>query len=250
MSDPENMRYWDKFKTPPESAAKKITAGRLKGKNDINPQWRFQVMTEVFGPYGVDWKVEIVKLWTDALEDGQVLCHAHVNVYYREGDEWEAPIPGVGGDFLVQKESAGLHANDEGYKMAVTDAIGKALTMLGVAAEVYLGVFDTKYSGKPERPAPREGGAAKPKQAPLQETEDPDDFVITFGKKHPDKTLWEIAGPKEEGCAGDRGYLHYLLDNINGKEEQGEKLSARDSMLKDALLMYFDKHPSKSDQGE
>ena len=57
---------------------------------------------------------------------------------------------------LIQKESSGLYSNDEGYKMAVTDALGTAMKMLGVAAEVYLGNFDgSKYREPMTEPRPQ-----------------------------------------------------------------------------------------------
>ena len=47
---------------PPATALRQITAGNLKGKTDINPQWRYEAMTEKFGLVGIGWKYEIQKL--------------------------------------------------------------------------------------------------------------------------------------------------------------------------------------------
>jgi len=47
---------------------------------------------------------------------------------------------------LVTKESKGLHSSDEGFKMAVTDALSTAMKLLGVGADIYSGMWDgTKY---------------------------------------------------------------------------------------------------------
>lgn len=142
------METWLKFSKPPVSALKPIQAGRLKGKSDINPQWRYQAMTEVFGMCGIGWKYEIVRLWTEPASHEQVFAFAEIKLYVKrdERDEWSAAIPAIGGSMLVQKEREGLHSNDEAFKMAVTDALGTAMKMLGVAAEVYLGNWDgSKY---------------------------------------------------------------------------------------------------------
>ena len=40
---------------------------------------------------------------------------------------------------LVTKERDGLRTNDEGFKMATTDALSVAMKMLGVAADIYAG---------------------------------------------------------------------------------------------------------------
>ena len=152
-----NMRYWDAVKQPPASALKEIKGGRLSGMTDIKPQWRYQAMTEVYGPVGDGWKFEIVKLWSDPVAEGAIMAHALVNVYVKYGAEWSAPVPGIGGSMLVDMESKGLHNNDEGYKMAVTDALSVALKMFGVAADVYLGNYNgSKYAdGKAEKNSDR-----------------------------------------------------------------------------------------------
>ena len=137
---------WGKLSKPPKEALKPILAGRLKGKTDINPQWRYEIMTEVFGLCGEGWRFEIERLWTEPGSEGQLFAFAKVALSYKTDGEWSCPVPGIGGSMLVQKEKAGLYCNDEGYKMAVTDAIGTAMKMIGVAADIYFGKWDgSKY---------------------------------------------------------------------------------------------------------
>ena len=159
------MSIWDAMSRPPASALKTIGGGRLRGKSDISPQWRYEVLTQQFGLCGIGWKYEIVKLWT---ENGNVndvgkcavFCFAQINLYVKQDAQWSDPIPGVGGNFLIEQEKAGMHDNDEGFKMAITDALGTAAKMVGVAAEVYAGRWDgSKYLAPP----PRDNGAAAPK---------------------------------------------------------------------------------------
>ena len=147
------LSVWNKLKSPPQGATKKIEAGRLKGKSDINPIWRYQAITELFGPCGVGWKYEIVRTWTEEAPQDQRLVFVQLNLYFKQDEVWSEPIPGLGGDFILKKESSGLHANDEAYKMATTDALGSALKMIGVAADVYWEKGkDTKYTREPEQP--------------------------------------------------------------------------------------------------
>lgn len=148
-----NMKLWNAIKQPPLTALKPIVAGRLKGKSDINPQWRIQALTEQFGQCGVGWRYAIDKLWTETGSFEQVMCFALVSLYTRHEDKWSDPIPGIGGSMLVTKESSGLHSSDEGYKMAVTDALSVAMKALGMAADVYLGNFDgSKYKVSDTKP--------------------------------------------------------------------------------------------------
>jgi hypothetical protein len=151
-----NMKHYDNLKTVPKTALKEIGFGKLKGKSDINPQWRYEAMTQEFGACGIGWKYEISNTWTQPMEDGQIMVFVQVNVYIKDNNpiiaekEWGAGIPAIGGDFLLQKDKNGLHGNDEAYKMATTDALGVALKMLGVAADVYRGLAnDSKYGREP-----------------------------------------------------------------------------------------------------
>jgi len=141
-----NLDIYNTLKQPPKEALRTIEAGRLRGKTDINPQWRYMAMTEQFGPCGVGWKYGVTQVWNEPAGDGQIFAFATINLFYKIGDVWSDPIPGLGGSMLVEKEKAGLHANDEGYKMAITDALSTAMKMLGVAADIYAGLWDgTKY---------------------------------------------------------------------------------------------------------
>jgi len=141
-----NMVLWDKVRQPPASALKTIGAGRLKGKTDINPQWRYKALTEQFGICGFGWKYEVTKLWNETLPDGQILAFANIFLYIKQ-EAWSEAIPGTGGSMLITKESTGLHASDEGYKMAITDALSVACKVLGIGADVYAGKWDgSKYS--------------------------------------------------------------------------------------------------------
>jgi len=147
-----NLRHWDKLKSVPPDALKPIMAGRLKGKSDISPQWRLEAMTEEFGVCGIGWKYEIAKTWEHVTKDDQLMIFVNVNLYVfnSELNEWSSPIPGVGGDFALKKESSGMYANDECYKMALTDALGVAMKALGVAADVYRGITNDSKHGRAE----------------------------------------------------------------------------------------------------
>ena len=154
----KNLKIWDALKTPPKEALKEIDGGRLKGMTDISPQWRYKAMTEQFGPCGVGWKYEVVRVWNEPGSEDQVFAFAEVKVTIRDGDNWSEPIPGIGGSMLVNMEKAGLHASDEAYKMAITDALSVALKMLGVGADVYMGISDSKHmapKGAPNRTEPK-----------------------------------------------------------------------------------------------
>jgi hypothetical protein len=181
----ENLRHWIKLCAPPEWALKPIQAGRLKGKSDINPQWRMMAMTDTFGPCGEGWKYTIDKLWMERgavvksregnIEREEVAAFALVSVCVKVGEHWSEPIPGIGGSMFTEMEKSGPFNSDEAYKMAVTDALSVAFKALGVAANVYSGDrFDgSKYSRsaqiqnqKQEKPTAKELTADQAKYFP------------------------------------------------------------------------------------
>ena len=161
----ENTTIYDAVCRPPKAALKTIKGGRLRGMTDINPQWRYRILTEQFSPCGVGWRYTIDRVWTEATGGNTICVFAMVSLYIKDGEKWGGPIPGIGGNQLVEKEKTGWHVNDECFKMAVTDALRVACKALGVGADIYMGRWDgSKYvvdQGEPpnsQRQQPQSGG--------------------------------------------------------------------------------------------
>ena len=147
MADNPNMRIYDAVRAVPPEAIKPITAGRLKGKSDINPMWRIKVLTEQFGPCGEGWYTEGVRYWTVIQEKSlemAVFCELQLHTKGENG--WSAPIYGIGGNTVIAAEKNGLYLDDEAYKKAYTDALSVACKALGIGADVYWQADRTKYS--------------------------------------------------------------------------------------------------------
>lgn len=146
-----NLKIWNDVRKVPEEAKKKISGGSCNGMTDVNPVWRLMVLTEKFGLCGVGWKYEITKMWNETF--GEVVkSFVNINLYIKVDGQWSDPIPGTGGSTLVSITKNGLTVSDEGYKMALTDALSVSMKALGVAADVYFekgAHFGTKY----EQPA-------------------------------------------------------------------------------------------------
>lgn len=148
-----NLENWARLEKPPATALKTISGGRLRGMTDVNPQWRYKAMTEVFGPCGQGWRYTIDRLWIENGVGDERVAFAQISLY--AGCDI---IPGIGGSMLIAKETGGLRTNDEAFKMAVTDALSVAMKMLGVASSIYEGRWDgTKYKDdaddKPKLPS-------------------------------------------------------------------------------------------------
>jgi len=163
----DNMKIWDAVKQPPPTALREIKGGRLAGKTDINPQWRYQAMTEQFGVCGIGWKYDVIRVWLEPTDGGQVVAFAEVRLYIKVNETWSDGIPGIGGSMLIAKEKAGLYVSDECYKMAITDALSVAMKMLGFGANIYAGLTNTKYS----KPTEAKAEKAKPEKDPNMMTD-------------------------------------------------------------------------------
>jgi len=143
----DNMTYYNRFRAVPPEAQKQIGAGRLKGMTDINPMWRIQALTELFGPVGQGWYAMPVDKRVETGSDGQMVAIMDINLFYKlEDGSWSAPIFGTGGSMLVAQERNGLYTSDEAFKMAYTDALSVCCKQLGIGADVYWSAGASKYN--------------------------------------------------------------------------------------------------------
>ncbi len=140
-----NLKIYNELRQVPENAKREIQTGRLKGKTDVNPMWRIKQLTEMFGPCGQGWKIEVVDKWLESGANGVITSNVQINMYVKIDGEWSAPIPALGGALFVSKEKNGLYTSDECYKMAYTDALSVCGKMLGLAADVYYEKDISKY---------------------------------------------------------------------------------------------------------
>ena len=148
-----NLSIYESVRNVPKEAKKEIEAGRLKGKNDINPMWRIKKLTEVFGPAGFGWYTEIVRTWTEASGGGETAVFEEIQLSDKKYGERSKPTYGNGGNRLIANEKKYENGqqvyipylDDDAYKKAYTDAISVAAKALGVGADVYFEKDVTKY---------------------------------------------------------------------------------------------------------
>lgn len=139
----DNTELWDKLgKTDPSHTKGFKRGGGFTG-TAIKPMWSYRRMTEEFGPCGKGWGVCEPSFQVVPGPEGEVLVFCTASIWY--GPE-KALVFGVGGDKAVGKNKYGLNSDDEAFKKAFTDAITNALKMIGVGADVHMGLFDdSKY---------------------------------------------------------------------------------------------------------
>jgi len=134
-----NTDLWDRLgKTDPAHTKPFKRAGGFSGTS-IKPIYSYRRMTEEFGPCGEGWGINQPSFQVVPGSDGEVLVYCTASIWYGER---EKVVFGVGGDKVVVKQSSGLRGDDEAFKKAFTDGITNALKMIGVGADVHMGMFD------------------------------------------------------------------------------------------------------------
>lgn len=141
----DNLTIYNEVRNVPDSAKRRIEAGRLKGKTDINPMWRIKALTEKFGPCGFGWKYVITDKRLEQGANGEVAAFLDIDLFVKADGVWSDAIPGTGGSAFVAKEKNGPYTSDECFKMALTDAISVACKVLGFGADVYWEADRSKY---------------------------------------------------------------------------------------------------------
>ncbi len=143
MTDNGKLDLWERLgRTDPKHTSRFQRAGGFKG-TAIRPIYSYQRMTEEYGPCGIGWGVGEPSFQTLNGADGEVLVYCTVSIWH--GDKGNL-VFGVGGDKVVNKFSSGLKSDDEAFKKAFTDAVTNALKLIGVGADVHMGLFDdSKY---------------------------------------------------------------------------------------------------------
>jgi len=134
---------WDRLgKTDPSHTKQFKRSGGFSG-TAIKPMWSYRRMTEEYGPCGEGWGVNEPSFQVVPGPEGEVLVYCTVSIWH--GDRQKI-VFGVGGDKVVGKNKYGLSGDDEAFKKAFTDAVTNALKLIGVGADVHMGMFDdSKY---------------------------------------------------------------------------------------------------------
>lgn len=163
----ENMAIWDSVKVTDPRAVKKITGKSYQGDSP-KPYWLIQRATEVFGPIGKGWGVEVKSERFERLSETDVLHVAVVSVWYTVDGEITHSFDQMGGTKACYMTNAGkLMVDEDAGKKSVTDGMVKCLSMIGFAGDIFSGQWnDSKYvEYAAQETAKREMPTITPKQS-------------------------------------------------------------------------------------
>lgn len=141
----DNLALWKAVeKTPPEQT-KAITGKSYQGTSP-KPHYLVHKATETFGPCGIGWGFTIEDERIEDGAGGERMSIARVKVWFKwEGERGE--VEHIGGTQFSGTRSSGKAFTDEDApKKSVTDALIKALSMIGFAGDIFMGRYDdSKY---------------------------------------------------------------------------------------------------------
>lgn len=169
-----NLHIWKAVQTTDPRRTKEFNRGGGFKGTATNPTYLAMRATEIFGPAGKGWGVEVrdEKFMDGAPilnNDGGVICHEVIHIirvalwYYYDGKRYE--VEQFGQTTFVGKNKYGIFTDEEAPKKTLTDGMTKCLSLLGFAADVYLGLYDdSKYVNDLRAAAWKEEAAVK-KQA-------------------------------------------------------------------------------------
>lgn len=136
----DNMKLWNQVCVTDPKAVKPITGKQYKG-NSPKPYWVIQRATEVFGPCGLGWGVQVLSERFERFGD-EALHIAHVKVWYIQ-DGKRGEIEQMGQTRAAYTSASGKHIVDEDApKKSATDGMVKCLSMLGFAGDIFSGQWD------------------------------------------------------------------------------------------------------------
>lgn len=204
MSD--NMQLWDAVRTPDPAATKAFTRGGGFKGTATNAVYLIQRATELWGPMGTKWGVEIVDdrviegaplLGKDGSVIGRELLHViRINLRHPGG-----LVPGYGQTMLVGANKYGPYTDEEAPKKSLTDALTKALSWLGFAADIHLGRWDDNKYVNQVIAAFEEHELAAPATSDNTSRMDPDDIAGWILRIENVGSLEELRGLMIDGLA-------------------------------------------------
>jgi hypothetical protein len=140
----DNLALWKAVERTPKEHTKAITGKAYKGTSP-KPHYLVHKATETFGPCGIGWGFNIL---SERIADGSEGVKIHialVRVWYKWNGE-TGEVEHMGQTVFSGKNKNGAFTDEDAPKKSVTDALVKALSMIGFAGDIFMGRYDdSKY---------------------------------------------------------------------------------------------------------
>lgn len=136
-----SLELWEKVcKTDPKYTKGFSRGGGFSG-TAINPTYLIRKATSLWGPIGGKWGFSIEDSSFVPGANGDVIHVLQIRFRHPEGE-----FQTFGQTTFVGRNKNGAFTDEEAPKKSLTDALTKALSMLGFSADVHMGLYDdNKY---------------------------------------------------------------------------------------------------------
>lgn len=166
LADTDNLSIWKQVQRTDPRFTKPLEGAGFQGTS-INSNYMFMRATEIFGPVGEGWGYEVVEekfldgkpLTEPVMEnnkqvalrylrdaDGSLFCEQNhsikIQFWYRSKDGERCYFESYGATPYRYQTQYGIKVDSEVIKKSLTDAIKKALSMLGFSSDVFMGMHD------------------------------------------------------------------------------------------------------------
>lgn len=133
----DKMRHWNAYADIDPAFTKPITGKPYKGTSP-NPQYVIRCLTELFGPVGVGFGWDVVA--EDFTPMGEEVLHwCRIKFWHTDRAN---TYDSYGQTKALAKTKNGLVLDEDAPKKSLTDAIIKASSHIGIAANIFLGRWD------------------------------------------------------------------------------------------------------------
>ena len=148
----KNLELFNRVKKVPENYTKPYKSDFGKELTEISPMWRLEKLTELFGPAGQGFYIELDKQDTITVEQ-ETFAVVVAKLYYRlDNKTWSKPVVGTGTSLLFLIDPKGKRRpNSDAFKMAYTDAVSNACKLLGMGADIYNSGYGEYHKAKAEQ---------------------------------------------------------------------------------------------------
>ena len=141
----DNLAIWNSNRTPDRSATKEFKRSGGFNGTAINAVYLIRCATELWGPMGGAWGIrvvdeKIIEGATHVIGDNMFTDKVYViraELYYPGGT-----VPSYGQTIFAGVNKYGPYTDEEAPKKTLTDALTKALSWLGFASDIHMGLWD------------------------------------------------------------------------------------------------------------
>jgi hypothetical protein len=162
-----NMGIWDELCTTDPDHTKPVRFGSREF-TAVDSQWQVRQMTRLFGPIGKGWGYES-EIETIQASDGDWVMLCSLVLWWKDKDTTHRGGPIV----TIAPFISGGRVDKDAGKKSITDALTKAMSHLGMSADVFLGQFDDNAYVEGLISDKNGGQAPTPTPTPTQAKEKP-----------------------------------------------------------------------------